>query len=42
MVLAQNDFIVALTAMNKARSLNCGNREKRHRDLYNDKVALRN
>ena len=44
MVQAQNDFIVTLTAMNKA---NAQFRlaeivEKRHRDLYNDKaVALR-
>ncbi len=44
MVLAQNDFIVALTAMNKARAqLKLAEIvEKRHRDLYNDKaVALR-
>jgi membrane fusion protein, heavy metal efflux system len=44
MVQAQNDFILALTAMNKARAQLAVAQavEKRHRDLYNDKaVALR-
>jgi len=44
MVQAQNDFIVTLTTMNKARAqLKLAEIvEKRHRDLYNDKaVALR-
>ena len=44
MVSAQNDFIAALTGMNKARAqLNVADAaERRHRDLYNDRaVALR-
>ena len=44
MVQAQNDFIAAITAMNKARSQLALSEivEKRHRDLYKDKaVALR-